>query len=60
MKNSIDRYLVELKKELSGVDKATTQDALADAEEYLSTALDNHAGQPSVTAEQAFQEILDK
>ena len=60
MKNSIDRYLAELKKELSGVDRATTQDALADAEEYLHTALDNHGGASSVTGEQAFQEIVEK
>ncbi len=60
MKNSIDRYLAELKKELSGLDRATTQDALADAEEYLHTALDNHAGESAITAEQAFREIMEK
>ena len=58
MKNSIDRYLVELRKELAGVDRATAQDALADAEEYLVTALDNHDS--GVTSDQAFAEIVEK
>jgi hypothetical protein len=41
MINSIEQYLSELKKELAGSDRATTQDALSDAEEYLRTALGN-------------------
>jgi hypothetical protein len=40
MINSIEGYLAELKKELSGCDRATVQDALSDAEEYLRTALE--------------------
>ena len=40
MINSIEQYLSELKKELAGSDRATIQDALSDAEEYLRTALD--------------------
>jgi hypothetical protein len=40
MINSIEEYLAELRKELSGSDRATVQDALSDAEEYLRTALD--------------------
>jgi hypothetical protein len=39
MINSIEQYLAELKKELSRSDRATVQDALSDAEEYLRTAL---------------------
>jgi hypothetical protein len=39
MFNSVEEYLAELKKELSGSDRATIQDALSDAEEYLRTAL---------------------
>ncbi|MFC1962738.1 sensor domain-containing protein [Chloroflexota bacterium] len=39
MIQSIDNYLSQLKKELSGCDRATIQDALSDAEEYLRTAL---------------------
>jgi len=34
-------YLADLKAALSGADKATIQDALADAEEHLRTALEN-------------------
>jgi uncharacterized membrane protein len=38
---SIDQYLGLLKQELSGSDRATIQDALADAQEHLSSALDH-------------------
>jgi uncharacterized membrane protein len=41
MITSIEQYLAELKTELSGSDRATVQDALSDAEEYLRTALDS-------------------
>lgn len=41
MINSIEEYLTELRKELSGSDRATIQDALSDAEEYLRTAMSN-------------------
>jgi hypothetical protein len=37
---SVDQYLDLLKKELAGSDRATIQDALADAQEHLSSALD--------------------
>jgi hypothetical protein len=49
MINSIERYLVELKKELSGSDRATIQDALSDAEEYLRTAIGNLPSNSSET-----------
>jgi hypothetical protein len=38
---SIDQYLSLLKEELAGSDRATIQDALSDAEEHLSSALDH-------------------
>jgi hypothetical protein len=38
---SVEQYLVELKQELAGSDRATMQDALSDAEEYLRTALES-------------------
>jgi hypothetical protein len=41
MINSVEEYLKELKKEMAGSDRATIQDALSDAEEYLRTALDS-------------------
>jgi hypothetical protein len=40
MYNSIEQYLIDLKKELAGCDRATVQDALSDAEEYLRMALE--------------------
>ncbi|NHZ86892.1 MAG: hypothetical protein GWP19_13625 [Planctomycetia bacterium] len=40
MINSIDGYLDSLKEALKGCDSATIQDALADAEEHLRTAID--------------------
>lgn len=40
MSNSVVSYLAELRRALAGVDPATLQDALADAEEYLVEALD--------------------
>jgi uncharacterized membrane protein len=44
MINSIDQYLAMLKEELTGSDRATIQDALSDAEEYLRTALSTSSG----------------
>lgn len=44
MTENIDKYLDLLKKELAGNDRATIQDALADAEEHLRTALDDMLG----------------
>jgi uncharacterized membrane protein len=60
MINSIEQYLVELKQELSGSDRATVQDALADAEEYLRTAL-NAAKYDSAAAQaEALAGIIEK
>jgi hypothetical protein len=39
--SNVEQYLAELRKELAGSDRATIQDALADAEEYLRNALGN-------------------
>jgi uncharacterized membrane protein len=39
MSNSVDEYLTQLKTALQGCDQATIQDALADAEDHLRTAL---------------------
>ncbi|OGO18583.1 MAG: hypothetical protein A2Z15_05195 [Chloroflexi bacterium RBG_16_50_11] len=60
MINTIEQYLSELKQELAGSDRATVQDALADAEEYLRTALDNAMkGNPASEAE-ALAAIIEK
>jgi hypothetical protein len=57
MISSVEQYLAELKKELSGCDRAVVQDALSDAEEYLRTALEHAAssdpGQPPAVALEA-------
>jgi hypothetical protein len=57
MFSSIEEYLGELKKELSRSDRATIQDALSDAEEYLRTALsiaeEAEPGQPAAAALEA-------
>jgi uncharacterized membrane protein len=39
MPQRIDEYLARLREALEGTDRATIQDALADAEEHLRTAL---------------------
>jgi len=41
MTYNIDNYLLELKQELKGSDKAIIQDALADSQEHLTTALED-------------------
>jgi len=40
MHKPIDEYLAKLRKALAGADRATIQDALSDAEEHLTTALE--------------------
>jgi hypothetical protein len=61
MANSIESYLNELKAELEGSDIATIQDALADAEEHLSTALKNQQiAQPGLDNKDALQIIIEQ
>jgi hypothetical protein len=56
---SIDAYLNALKAELAGSDPAIIQDALADAEEHLSTALENaREAEPNVAAADAMRTIV--
>jgi len=47
----IKSYLTDLKAALSGADKATVQDALADAEEHLRTALENERAEAEAEVE---------
>jgi uncharacterized membrane protein len=47
----IKSYLAELKTALRGADKATVQDALADAEEHLRTALESEGAEVAAEAE---------
>lgn len=61
MIKSIKDYLYQLKKELTGSDSATVQDALSDAEEHLRTALNNAMeGQSSVSEADALPLIIEK
>ena len=61
MVNSIEEYLRQLKKELAGCDRATIQDALSDAEEYLRTALNSVIkNQPGVSEADALPPIIEK
>jgi hypothetical protein len=60
MINSIEQYLTELKRELAGSDRATVQDALADAEEYLRTALDNAMKDSPASEVEALTAIIEK
>ena len=60
MIQSIEDYLSQLKKELSGCDRATIQDALADAEEYLRTALDSAISDDATVSESdALSQIIE-
>ena len=55
----IQNYLSELKAALRGADKATIQDALADAEEHLRTALENEvAGKEGSAESEVLQNII--
>ena len=59
MNKHIANYLEQLKSELRDSDKATIQDATADAHEHLSTALVSALEEnPAQTEEEAIQEII--
>ncbi len=56
---AIDEYLSQLRKELSGSDKAIIRDALADAEEHLHTALENEGAEDAnVSDDEAIHAII--
>ena len=61
MENNIDGYLRQLKAEMKDCDRATVQDALSDAEEYLRNALDNlKANKPGVPEANAFASVVEE
>ena len=61
MENSIDGYLRQLKEELKNCDRATVQDALSDAEEYLRNALENlKESKPGITEESVFSSVVEE
>jgi uncharacterized membrane protein len=59
MNKQIEQYLNQLKVQMAGCDKATIQDALADAQEHLVTALDNRMeDDPGRLEEEVLQSII--
>ena len=61
MIQSIEQYLSQLKKELSGSDRATMQDALSDTEEHLRTALSTAIqATPNISEAEALESIIEK
>ncbi|UCD10118.1 MAG: sensor domain-containing protein [Dehalococcoidales bacterium] len=60
MIKTIEEYLSQLKKALSGCDRATIQDALSDAEEYLRTALDREMVDTTLSEAEALSLIVEK
>ena len=61
MFNTVDEYLGALKKVMQGIDSATIQDALVDAEEHLRTALETaSADQPEVDVDHALSAIIEE
>ena len=59
MNKQIEQYLNQLKVQMAGCDKATIQDALADAQEHLVTALDNRMeDDPGLLEEEVLQSII--
>jgi hypothetical protein len=61
MINSIALYLDQLRREMAGCDRATIQDALSDAEEYLSNALASaKLTQPGIENDSLFTTIVNE
>ena len=61
MFNSVDDYLSQLKSALQGCDQATIQDALADAEDHLRTALAKaKETRPAVNESEALAGIIEE
>jgi uncharacterized membrane protein len=61
MSSSVDEYLSHLKTALQGCDQATVQDALADAEDHLRTALAKAKdAQPGVAEADALSTIIEE
>ncbi len=60
MYNSIEEFLLKLKHDLKGCDKALIQDALSDAEEHLRTALENlKSSEQGITEAEALSQIIE-
>jgi hypothetical protein len=61
MINTVEEYLAELRRELAKSDGATVQDALADAEEHLRTALANaRESKPELGEAEALARVIEQ
>jgi uncharacterized membrane protein len=60
MIQTVQHYLTLLKKELAGCDRATIQDALANTEEHLNTALENAAADGSISKSEALAQVIEE
>jgi len=60
MIQSIEQYLSLLKKELSGCDRATIQDALSDTEGHLSMALNSTMADGNIPESDALAQVIEK
>ena len=60
MIQSIEQYLSLLKKELSGCDRATIQDALSDTEEHLTMALNSAMSDSGIPESDALAQVIEK
>lgn len=61
MYKAIEEYLNSFRDELKGSDRATIQDALADAEDHLTTAVDNKlSDRPMKTVEEAVKAVIEQ
>ena len=60
MIQSVEQYLSLLKKDLSGCDRATIQDALSDTEEHLSMALNGTMSEGNIPESDALAQIIEE
>ena len=61
MVESIGDYLEQLKREMKGCDPALIQDALADSEEHLRTAMDaRRRKEPDLTQAEALEKVVER
>ena len=61
MYKAIEEYLNSFRDELKGTDRAMIQDALADAEDHLTAAVENQlSDRPAKTVEEAVKAVIEK
>ncbi|MBN1433833.1 sensor domain-containing protein [Candidatus Fermentibacterales bacterium] len=56
----ISRYLDDFRRQLAGMDRAIVQDALSDAEDHLTSALETYVTEhPGVSPEEAVNQVIE-